>query len=188
MCFIIPYCGLKCNHKQENTPFAANNIIRGDFIMERPMKRPSSSRAESVYILMPEHINGAKRLFGGRLMEWIDIVAAVVARRHSGYDVTTACVDSLEFLHPAFVNSTLTLVGRITYVGNTSMEVRVDTYVEELDGTRKSVNVAYLVLVAIDADGKPAQVPGLILETEEEKAEFAAGKKRSQLRKEKKCL
>ena len=151
--------------------------------MERPMKRPSASRAESVYILMPEHINGAKRLFGGRLMEWIDIVAAVVARRHSGYDVTTACVDSLEFLYPAFVNSTLTLVGHITYVGNTSMEVRVDTYVEKLDGRKDLANRAYLTLVALDENDKPTEVPRLILETEEERQEWEAGEARSDYRK-----
>ena len=116
-------------------------------------------------------------------MEWIDIVAAVVARRHSGCDVTTACVDSLEFLSPAFVNSTLSLVGHITYVGNTSMEVRVDTFVEELDGTRNLVNVAYLVLVALNAEGKPARVPALLLETDTEKEEFAAGRERAKARK-----
>lgn len=92
--------------------------------MERPVKHPRESHAESVHILMPGDINGDGRLFGGQLMQWIDIVAAVVARRHSGRDVTTACIDRLEFLHPALVNSTLTLIGRITYVGRTSMEVR----------------------------------------------------------------
>lgn len=154
--------------------------------MERPVKRVADSRSESVHILMPEHINGANRLFGGRLMQWIDTLAAVVARRHCGYDVTTACVDHLEFLHPAFVNSTLSIRGQITYVGTTSMEVRVDTFVENLDGSCSPVNVAYLVLVAIDGAGHPTPVPGLALETQEERAEFEAGRQRAQMRKARK--
>ena len=63
---------------------------------ERPLKRVEDSRTEQVQILMPEHINGTRRLFGGKLMEWIDVVAAVVARRHSGCEVTTASVDILQ--------------------------------------------------------------------------------------------
>ena len=63
--------------------------------MERIMKKVSDSRTEQIQILMPAHINGYKRLFGGKLVEWIDVVAAVVARRHSGCNVTTASIDNL---------------------------------------------------------------------------------------------
>ena len=76
------------------------------------------------------------------------------------------------------------LVGRITYVGNTSMEVRVDTFVESLSGEKRLVNRAYLVLVALDDTERPTKVPGIILETEEEKAEWEAGEKRNALRKQ----
>ena len=62
------------------------------------------------------------------------------------------------------------------------MEVRVDTYVESLDGIRRPINRAYLTLVAVDANGKPQEVPKLILETESEKAEWEAGKKRREIR------
>lgn len=147
-------------------------------------KRVSESRTEQIQILMPEHINGFNRLFGGRLMEWIDVVAAVVARRHSGCNVTTASIDNLQFKAPAHVNSTIFLSGQITHVGNTSMEVRVTTYVEKLDGMRFMINRAYLTLVAIDENDHPVPVPGLILETEEEKLEWEAGKKRRELRKQ----
>ena len=141
-------------------------------------KKVSDSKTEQIQIIMPEHINGFNRLFGGRLMEWIDIVAAVVARRHSGCNVTTASIDNLQFKAAAYVNSTIFLVGQITYVGRTSMEVRVSTYVEKLDGMRYMINRAYLVLVALDENDHPVQVPGLTLETEEEKLEWEAGKKR----------
>ena len=145
-------------------------------------KRISDSITEQVQILMPSHINGVDRLFGGQLVQWIDVVAAVVARRHSGYNVTTAAIDNLQFKAGAFINNTLVLIGRITYVGKTSMEVRVDTYVEDLSGIRKVVNRAYLVMVAIDDKGMPTRVPPLVIESESERAEWEAGKKRHTLR------
>lgn len=141
-------------------------------------KRVACSRVEQVHMLMYEHMNGYGRLFGGRLMEWIDVVAGVAARRHSGRDVTTASIDRLEFIAPAFIGDTIVLDGRVTYVGRTSMEVRVDTYVEKLSGEKERINRAYLVMVALDKDGRPAPVPALIPETDEDRAEFEAGKLR----------
>ncbi|MDE7395669.1 MAG: acyl-CoA thioesterase [Clostridiales bacterium] len=147
-------------------------------------KRVQDSFTTQIQILMPDHINGQSRMFGGRIMEWLDVVAAVVARRHSGCEVTTACVDSVAFLAPAYVNSTVIIEGRMTYVGNTSMEVRVDAFTESLSGVRKQITKAYFVLVALDEAEKPITVPRLICETEEEKAEFENGKKRAQIRAE----
>ena len=136
------------------------------------------SRTEQVQILMQGTLNGYNRLFGGKLMEWIDVVAAVTARRHCGKNVTTAAVDSLVFKSPAMVNDTILLEGHVTYAGRTSMEVCVTTYVEELNGFRREINKAYLVLVAIDADGKPTLVPPVIPEKEEEKREYAEAMER----------
>ena len=149
------------------------------------MKFVRESRVEQVHMLMYEHLNGYGRLFGGQLMEWIDVVAGVVARRHSGCDVTTASVDRLDFIAPAYIGDTVVLEGCLTYTGRTSMEVRVDTYVEKLSGTRERINRAYLVMVALDANGKPAPVPPLIPETIEEKAEYEAGKLRKAARSKK---
>ena len=142
------------------------------------------SRTVQTQIVLNEHINGAGRLFGGRLMEWIDIVAGVAARRHSGRNVTTASVDTLSFKAPAYLNDTVSIEGVVTATGRTSMEVRVDTYVEALDGQRSMINRAYLVLVALDAQGHPTPVPQLLAETEEEKAEQEAGLRRTALRKQ----
>jgi acyl-CoA hydrolase len=146
-------------------------------------KRVEESLTEQIQIVMPEHINGSGRLFGGKLMEWIDVVSGVVARRHSQYNVTTAAVDNLQFKAGAHLNDTLVLIGRITYVGNTSMEVRIDTYVESMDGMRKPINRAYFVMVALDEEEKPVKVPRLIVETEAQRAEWEGGKKRTELRK-----
>ena len=145
-------------------------------------KRVADSKTEHVEILMPGHINGDHRLFGGKLMEWIDVVAAVVARRHSNCNVTTASVDNLIFKEAAYVNNTLVLKGKITYVGKTSMEVKVDTYVEELSGNQKLINNAYLVLVALDENDQPTIVPALIAETDEEKSEWETALRRRELR------
>ena len=146
-------------------------------------KPASASLTSHVQILMPTDLNGYGRLFGGRLMEWIDVVAGVTARRHSGCEVTTAAVDSLEFHAPAHVNDTIVLEGQVTCTGRTSMEVRVDTFVESLNGERKRVNRAYLVMVALDAEThQPAPVPPLLVESGEERAEWEAGIRRRALR------
>ena len=147
-------------------------------------KTVKDSQTEQVQILLNEHMNGFKRLFGGKLMEWIDIVAAVVARRHSNHNVTTVSVDRLHFQASAHVNDTVILVGRMTYVGKTSMEVRVDTFIEDLSGKRKRISCAYLGLVALDENEKPIEVPRLLPQTEEELQEWQAGKKRRALRKQ----
>ena len=149
-------------------------------------KYPQDSYTEQVQVLSQANMNGFGRLFGGKLMEWIDVVAVVVGRRHSGCNVTTVVVDSLEFRAPAHINDTILLSGRLTWVGKTSMEVCVRSYVEELDGSRHLINTAYLVLVALDAEEHPVEVPRLILETEEDELLWQAGQKRSELRKQRK--
>ncbi len=151
---------------------------------KRRPKHPADSRTEQVHIITQSDINGFDRLFGGALMAWIDILAAVVARRHSECNVTTVFVDTLEFRAPARVNDTIYMTGKITYAGRTSMEVCVKTFVEELSGERKLINVAYLILVALDEEENPAEVPELIPVTEEELEDWKAGKRRRELRKQ----
>ncbi len=145
-------------------------------------KTVKDSYTEQVQILNQANMNGYNRLFGGQLMEWIDVVAAVVARRHSGRNVTTAMVDRLEFQKPAYANDTIVLQGHITYAGRTSMDVCVNTYVEALSGKKELINHAHLIMVALDEDGNPAPVPTLILETAEEKAEWEEACQRRKLR------
>lgn len=146
-------------------------------------KKVSESCTEQVHLVMPSHINGSGRLFGGMLLMWIDEVAGVVAKRHSGQlTVTTAAIDNLQFKAATYVDDLLVLVGHITYTGRTSMEVRVDSYVERPDGMRYPVNRAYFVMVAMDEEGKPTPVPQLIVETEEQRAEWEGAEKRKEFR------
>ena len=146
-------------------------------------KTVSSSRAEQVHIITPGDVNAGYTLFGGLLMQWIDIAAAVAARRHAGRPVVTARVDALEFLAPAFPNDLVVLTAKLTYVGRCSMEVRVRSFVERLDGKREPINTAYVTMVALDENGKPSPVEPLEPQTEAEKADFEAGRVRYLARK-----
>ena len=149
-------------------------------------KDVSDSTTEWTRIIKYEDINGENRLFGGRLMEWIDELAVTVAIRHSGNPVTTAAVDNMQFKQGAKLNDIVVLIGKITHVGRTSMEVRVDTYVEDYrTGMRHVLNRAYLTEVCIDDDDTPVLVPyGLNVKTESEKAEWEGAEKRIELRKQ----
>lgn len=154
--------------------------------MNEREKKVQDSMVETVHLVRPNHLNGANRLFGGILMQWIDEVAGIVAKRHAMRNVITASIDNLRFIKGAYQDEMVVLVGRLTYVGKTSMEVRVDTYVEDRRGQRIRINSAYLVMVALDENDKPVQVPGLLVETESEKAEWEAAKKRREMRSQRK--
>ena len=150
----------------------------------REMKRVEDSLTEQQYLICPAHINHYGRLFGGQLLKWIDELAGIVAIRHCGSTVTTAAIDNLQFQAPAYTGDMIVLQGMVTYVGHTSMEIRVDTFREALDGSRERINRAYMDMVAINCKGKPVEVPGLVLETEEQHQEYAAAEKRKQMRKQ----
>ncbi len=138
----------------------------------------------SVQIVLPQHCNGYKlpRLFGGQMMAWIDIVGGVAARRYTHTAVTTVCVDNLNFLNPAYLNDTLVQEARVTWTGRTSLEVRVDSYVERLDGSREPVNRAYMVFVALDEKDRPIPVPPFTPQTDAEVREYEAALERRRIR------
>jgi len=141
------------------------------------------SKTEQVHLVQTADLNGAGRLFGGVLLKLIDEVAAIVAMRHTGRkSVTTVAIDNLNFKAAAYNNDLIVLIGYLTYTGRTSMEVRVDTYVERIDGMRMPINRAHIVMVALDEEGHPTQVPGLILENDIQEEEFRMGEKRKALR------
>ena len=149
-------------------------------------KRVSDSATENAKIVQSKDINGQSRLFGGRLMEWIDETAALAAMRHCGGLVTTCAVDNLVFKHGATLNQVVVLKSKVTYVGNTSIEVKVDTFVEEPDsGDHFAINHAYLVFVHVDEDGKPIPIRyGIRIETESEQQEWDNAVIRAAIRKE----
>ena len=152
-----------------------------DFEQYRPVE---FSKTEWVKCIQYEDINGSGRLFGGRLMQWMDEVAGIAATRHCGGYVTTAAVDNLQFKAGCFINEIIVIRAKLTYVGHTSMEVRVDVYIEDRDsGQRRVINRAYFTEVHVDEKGKPVPLRyGLKPETEFEKAEWDGAKKRLEIR------
>jgi acyl-CoA hydrolase len=148
-------------------------------------KTPQDSRTVVTHLLRHEDINGANRLFGGRLMEWIDDTAGITAMRHAGAEITTASVDTLEFRAPAFLDAIVVIDAHVTFVGKTSLEVHVDSYVEDrVTGERTLINKAYLTEVCVGDDGRPLVVPyGLALARAEEYAEWEAALFRKEVHK-----
>ena len=145
-------------------------------------KTVDDSRTETVHLIRPQHLNGANRLFGGILMQWIDEVAGIVAKRHCMSNVTTASVDNLTFLKGAYQDEMVIIKGKLTWVGRSSMEVCVDTYVEGFDGKRERINNAHFMMIALDKDDKPKEVPRLILQTEDEQLAWEHGEERKRIR------
>ena len=145
-------------------------------------KTVDDSRVETVHLVMSSHLNGANRLFGGILMQWIDEVAGIVAKRHSMSNVTTASVDNLTFLHGAYQNDMIVIKGKMTWVGSSSMEVCVDTYVENPQGGLHRINNAHFMMIALDEHDKPVPVPRLLLQTEDEHLAWSHGEERKRIR------
>ena len=149
-------------------------------------KNVEDSITEWTKVIKYSDINSEDRLFGGLLMSWIDEVAGIVAVRHSGNPVTTAAIDNMQFKQGAKLDDIIVIIGKITHVGKTSMEVRVDTCVEDRrNGMRHVLNRAYLTEVCIDDDNTPVLVPyGLNVRTENERAEWEGAEKRRELRRQ----
>lgn len=141
-------------------------------------KTPAETRSEITQILPYYTINGNGRLLGSFLLNCIDEVATACAKRFCRTKVATAAIDSVDFIAPAFLGELFTATGVVTRAGKTSLEVKVLCFVENDDGTRRLVNRAYSVFVALSDDGKPIPVPELILTNDEEKEEYERACKR----------
>ena len=150
--------------------------------MERRDKTVSESRVETIHLVMPSDMNDSGRLFGGRLMCWIDEVAGLVGRRHAQMNVTTGSVDNLKFLRGAYLRDMVVVCGKVTHVGNASMEVKVESFIENSAGGRELINRAYLTMVGLDEDDRPCRLPRLILETEEDQREWERAETRREIR------
>ena len=122
---------------------------------------------------------------GGVIMREVDVAAGTAAARHAGRVCVTAAIDELSFYEPVYVGDVLVVRARVNDVGRTSLEVGVRVEAEPWrGGDRRHTTSAYLVMVALDGDGKPAEVPPLIVETEDEQRRQAQARIRRQVRKE----
>ena len=148
-------------------------------------KRPSDSAAETVQVVLPNDTNPLGNLLGGRVMHWIDLIAAVVAFRHCNQPVVTASMDRVDFHTPIKLGWIVTLKARLNFVGRTSMEIGVEVYAEDpYSGLRHHTTSAIAMYVALDERGRPTPVPGLSPESEEERERYRTGQSRYRRRRE----
>ncbi len=130
-------------------------------------------------LVLPQHTNAIGSIFGGVVMSWIDICAAIAAQRHSRMAVVTASVDALQFVRPVYQGWTINLRGSVNFTGRTSMEVGVRVDAENpMTGEKFHTASAYLTFVAIGSDGKPLEIPPVEPETPEQKRRFKAAEAR----------
>ena len=148
-------------------------------------KTPRDSWVESRYIVMPQHANDYGIAFGGTIMSWIDMVAAMVAQKHCGVEVVTVSTDHLVFLAPIAIGEHVVLRACANYVGHTSMEVGVQVTKENpYTGVSIHATTAYLTFVAIDRNRHPIPIPPLEPETADERRRHENAKLRVEARKE----
>ena len=140
-----------------------------------PESRPMSHSVGTITtIVMPHMQNVLGDLFGGNLMALVDQAAAVAAIRHAGARAVTASIDRVDFRERIPVGSLVTCEATVDFVGNTSMDITVEVYAEQVStGERRHTHTAHLVFVAIDQHGKPMRVPRLVPGTDEERARYA---------------
>jgi acyl-CoA hydrolase len=133
-------------------------------------KPASASRVEVTHLVMPSDANVRGSAFGGMVMQWIDLAAAMSAMRHARLPVVTASIDQLSFRAPIRTGAMAVLHAQVNAVFGTSLEVEVEVHSEEpLTGERRRCCDAYLTFVALGTDGKPAPIEPLLAETEDER-------------------
>jgi len=141
------------------------------------------SKSEMTVRMFPSNANPSGNVFGGYILKQIDLIAGLVAQRHAQTNAVTASIDRVNFLKPVFVGDVLVLHARLNYVHRSSMEIEIIVSAENLTkGTSTLTGTAFVTMVALDKNSKPAQVPELILESEEDKRKFAEGKLRMEQR------
>jgi len=152
--------------------------------MNRPQKRIADSRVTLSALMSPQDANGHGNVHGGVIMKMVDEAGALAAMRHARMPVVTVAVDSMTFMKPIYLGNLVMCNAELTYVGRTSMEVRVEVISEHpLSGVSSRTNTAYLVYVALDENGQPTTVPDLIYETAEEQARANDARERQMYRK-----
>ena len=143
-------------------------------------KHHTESKAEMTIIMLPSDANPKGNVFGGVILKYVDLIAGLVAKRHSGRaNVVTASIDRMTFLKPVFIGNALILSARLNYVRRSSMEIEVNVESEDLDeNTLVHAGTAFVTMVALDKYGKPTDVSPLLLESEDDKRRFHDGESR----------
>ena len=153
-------------------------------------RTPESSRVEMTELVLPGHANSRGTAFGGQIMAWIDVAAAIAAGRYARGPVVTASFDDVHFIRPILEGNVVILKAQVNYVGRTSMEIGVRVEGEEFGGERGRYHAlsAYTTFVALDTKGNPRPVPGLEPQTDEDRRRMEDGERRMQERRERRRL
>ncbi len=140
-------------------------------------------------LVLPSHTNALDSIFGGVIVSWIDIAAAIAAQRHSRMPVVTASIDAMNFVAPVYKGWIVNLKASVNFVSKTSMEVGVRVDAENpIMGKTFHTASAYLTFVALGTDGKPTLVPPIKPETPDQVRRYKAAEKRRQLRLQQRLL
>lgn len=151
--------------------------------MEEGPRRQAASITEMTEYVLPQHANALGNVFGGQIMAWVDLCAAICAQRHSGKMAVTAFVDDLKFEQPVRIGEVVRLEARVTATFRTSMEIEVVVGGEDsMTGRRWPCVTARLTFVCIDDKRAPSAVVPLLLDTDEVRASQAAGEARRKSR------
>jgi acyl-CoA hydrolase len=149
----------------------------------RSAKRAADSRATMTEYVLPTHANALGNVFGGQILAWVDLCAAICAQRHTGSIAITAGIDDLSFEQPIKVGQVVRLTARLTAAFRTSVEILVEVEGEDaMTGELWPCVTAFVTYVAVDASLRPMPVPPLMLETEEERLLAQAAHERRQHR------
>ncbi|WII70894.1 acyl-CoA thioesterase [Bdellovibrio sp. 22V] len=151
--------------------------------MSKTSKPVASSQVIMTQLVLPSHTNSLGSVFGGTIMSWIDIAAAIAAQRHANKEVVTASIDRLDFVAPVYKGWVVNLKASVNFTSRTSMEVgvRVDAENPKTGETFHTAS-AYCTFVALGSNGKPAEIPTLELETEDDKRRYQEAQNRRQQR------
>jgi acyl-CoA hydrolase len=146
-------------------------------------KKSADSKVEMTELVLPNDTNFYGNLMGGRLMYWMDVAAAMAAWKHCNAPCVTASVDNISFVSPIKLGNVVHIEAKVSRAFNTSMEIHLKVWGEDYTQQHKyQSNEAYFTFVALDPNGKPREVPELILETEDEKRLYDGALRRRQLR------
>ncbi len=148
-----------------------------------PRFTPRASRVETAQVVLPGLTNAHGTIFGGILMQWIDIAAAIAAARHAQGPVVTASMDRLHFLRPVRLGEVVIVQAQVNFAAHTSMEVGVRVFTEDLRSrTRLQATRAYLTFVAVDEAGRPRPIHELLPETANDRYRVDAAARRRTMR------
>ncbi|QCR34126.1 acyl-CoA thioesterase [Lysinibacillus sp. SGAir0095] len=127
-------------------------------------------RTIQAHLILPPDTNHHGTIFGGKVLAYIDEVAAITSMKHAGSNTVTVSIDSVDFLSPARVGDLLELEGRVVYTGKTSITVFVRVTAFQVDTGKSTLTTeSFVTMVAVDENGKPRQVPQVKIQTEEDR-------------------